>query len=114
MKLLSCVLVALVLSGTSCLWPTTPQHHVSGVVRYLDGNRVARAKVWTNRGAATFSDVRGRYSITVPADADSITLFARDGYDGRAYAVNHAGSMRLSVGAGGARGDIVLDHAEIF
>ena len=98
----------------SCPLPTTPQlSDVAGVVRYLDGSIVVRAKVWTDSGVS-FSDARVRYSIEVSADADSITLFARDGYDGRAYAVNHSGTIRLCVEPRGDRGDIVLDHAEIF
>jgi hypothetical protein len=83
-----------------------------GVVRYLDGSTVNRARVWTDTGATTFSDSVGHYSLTAPTAGDSLTLWGRDGYDGRYYAAIHSGSVRICVGGHGLPVDIVLDHAD--
>lgn len=115
MKLLNCALVVLALSGTGCgsqssLSPQMLQ--VSGTVRYPDGTPVSRAKVWADAdSSALWSDPAGRFVIVVPANGDSITLYAVDGYTpGVAYASISSGSVRIGGRPGRITLDIVLDR----
>ena len=116
MKLLNCALVALALSGTGCgsqssLSPQVLQ--VSGTVRYPDGTAVWRAKVWADAGSSALSDPAGRFVIVAPANGNSFTLYARDGYTpGVAYASIHSGSVRVGGSPGRITIDIVLDRAD--
>ena len=115
MKLLNCALVVLAVSGTGCesqssLSPQVLQ--ISGTVRYPDGTAVWRAKVSADAGSTAFSDPAGRFEIVVPANGDSITLYARDGYTpGVVYGVIRFGSVRVGGSAGRITRDIVLDQA---
>ena len=114
MKLLNCALVALAVSGTGCgsqssLSPRLLQ--VSGTIRYPDGTPVSRAKVWADAdSSALWSDPAGRFVIVVPANGDSVTLYARDGYTPGVYAETHSGSVRVAGRPGRITLDIVLDH----
>jgi hypothetical protein len=85
---------------------------VFGTVRYPDGTAVWRAKVWVDGVFSAQTDPAGRFVILVPANGNSVTLSASDGYTpGLAYAVIHSGSVSVGGSPGRITLDIVLDHA---
>ena len=119
MKLLNCALVALALSGAGCgsdssESPVSPRVlQISGTVRYQTGTAVGYAKVWADGVFSAQTDPAGRFVITVPANGNSITLSARDGYaPGQAYGVIQYGSVHVVGRPGRITTDIVLDHAD--
>jgi hypothetical protein len=117
MKLLSCALVVLALSGTGCksqssLSPQVLQ--VSGTVRYRDGTAVGRAKVSAGIGESTVSstlcDPAGRFVIVVRANGDSVTLRASEPPPTGPYVGTLSGIVRVGGSPGRITIDIVLDH----
>ena len=83
---------------------------VSGVVQYPAGAAAARALVTSESGTETFTDGSGRFKLRVPADRE-VTIRARDGFDGRAYAETHAGSIVIAREEGSGGHVIVLDQS---
>ena len=105
--------ILLGLLATGCRWPWEPRFGtVIGTVRYPNGTTAAMAKVQVAGIDATFTDALGRYRLKIIAGGDSVTVSARDGYDGRAYVENRTGSVRVAPGAHVIVANIVLDHAE--
>ena len=82
---------------------------VSGVVQYPAGATAAHARVTSGSGTETFTDSRGRFRLRVPADREA-TIRARDGFDGRAYAETHAGSVVIAPEEASGGHVIVLDQ----
>ena len=83
---------------------------VHGVVQYPDGTAASRARVTSDMGTETYADGSGRFSLRVSANRDA-ELKARDGFDHRAYAETHSGSIVIEAGAPASGHVIVLDQS---
>ena len=91
----------------------SPEVEVSGTVRYPDGRLVRGARVESAWAVpeSTFADSLGRYSISLLALGDSVTLVARDGYDPNLiYGLIHYEVIRVLPNRDQAR-DITLTHS---
>jgi hypothetical protein len=103
-------LVLLLASG--CRLPWSPENAaIVGTVVYPNGVPARTAKVSVVGGGSTFTTFDGSFRLGVPPGADSVTVQARDGYDGRPYAVTHAGTVRVKASRGATRVRIALTEA---
>ena len=105
------VLLALLLAA-GCRMPWSPAHGVIvGTVVDLAGKPVRVAEVSIPGAGETFTSFDGGFQLTVPPGDDSLTVLARDGYDGRVYAVTHFGSVRVKPSRQPTRVRIVLSES---
>src|SRR5881394_1517805 len=103
-------LVLLLAAG--CRFPWSPENGaIVGTVVYPSGEPARTAKVSVVGGGSTFTSFDGTFRLSVPAGGDSITVLARDGYDGRPYAVTHAGSVRVKPSREATKVRIALTQA---
>ena len=102
-------LVALALAGCRLPWEPGAERIVGEVV-YPSGRPARSALVEVVGGQKTFSSYDGTFHLRVPAGSDSVTVTARDGYDGRAYAETHSGGVRVPATGDPVRVRIVLDE----
>ena len=104
----------LCLLASGCQWPWEPNvGPIVGVVRYPSGAPASSMKVWVVDGkGATFSDALGGYRLSVGGvPGDTVTVVARDGYDGRTYVATRWGSLRVILHESVIVAPIVLDHS---
>ena len=103
-------LVLLLASG--CRLPWSPGNAVIvGTVVYPNGVPARTAKVSVVGGGSTFTSYDGSFRLSVPPGADSVTVQASDGYDGRTYGETHAGAVRVKASRGATRVRIALTEA---
>jgi len=106
-------LVLLLAAG--CRLPWSPETGaIVGTVVYPNGEPARSAKVFVEGGGSTFTSFDGTFQLSVPPGRDSITVRARDGYDGRPYVVTHAGSVRVRPSRGPTRVLIALTESTPF
>ena len=88
---------------------------VTAVVRYPDRTPVYRALVTIEGEPGTYTDLRGRYQLTLKAPGDHVTVFARDGNaPGMQYATIRTGSASVAVTHRSETLDVVLEHTVPF
>ena len=100
------------LLATNCRMPWSPENGaIVGTVLYPNGDVARSAKVSIEGVGTTFTSFDGTFKLGVPPGADSLTVQARDGYDGRVYAVTHSGSVRVKPSRRLTPVQIVLTHS---
>jgi hypothetical protein len=97
------------LLATSCRLPWSPENGaIVGTVVYPSGEPARTAKVSVVGGGSTFTSFDGTFRLSVPSGADTLTVQARDGYDGRPHGETHSGAVRVKPSHGPTRVRIAL------
>ncbi len=104
------VITVLLLLGScaGCRWPWEPKvGPITGIISYPNGSRVASALVRIEgETKGTYSDATGSFWLPVTGvPGDTVLVTARDGYDGRVYAVTHSGIVPVVL-----RGSVIVVH----